>query len=66
MADERGREPTKVPFGAAAVGSLDLDQYVAGKAVDGLFVMLGEEEKKIRKDPAAWGTQLLKKVFGRL
>ena len=56
----------KVPFGAAAVGSLDLDQYVAGKAVDGLFVMLGEEEKKIRKDPAARGTKLLKKVFGRL
>ena len=36
-----------------------------GKAVDGLFSMLGEEEKKIRTDPAARGTELLKKVFGR-
>lgn len=54
-----------VPFGAAAVGSLDLDEYVTTKAVDGLFVMLGEEEKKIRTDPAARATELLRKVFGR-
>jgi len=54
-----------VPFGSAAAGSLDLDNYVATKAVDGLFVMLGEEEKKIRTDPAARGTELLRKVFGK-
>ena len=53
-----------IPF-AGAVGSFDLDHYVTGKAVDGLFSMLGEEEKKIRTDPAARGTELLKKVFGR-
>lgn len=53
-----------IPF-AGTFGSLDLDNYVTGKAVDGLFNMLGEEEKKIRTDPAARGTELLKKVFGK-
>ncbi|MBK5274114.1 MAG: DUF4197 domain-containing protein [Desulfuromonadales bacterium] len=53
-----------IPF-AGAVGSFDLDHYVTTKAVDGLFSMLGEEEKKIRTDPAARGTELLRKVFGK-
>ena len=43
---------------------LDLDAYVTGKALDGLFYMVAEEEQKIRKDPAARVTQLLKDVFG--
>lgn len=42
----------------------DLDQYVTDKAMDGLFLMLAEEEKKIRRDPAARVTDLLQKVFG--
>ncbi|GFE61967.1 DUF4197 domain-containing protein [Geobacter sp. AOG2] len=54
-----------IPFAGASVGGFDLDHYVASKAVDGLFTMLGEEEKKIRTDPAARGTELLRKVFGR-
>ena len=54
-----------IPFGRASVGSFDLDHYVTTKAVDGLFLMVGEEEKKIRTDPAARGTELLKKVFAR-
>lgn len=45
--------------------SLDLDQYVTDKALDGLFYMVGQEEKKIRTDPAARVTDLLKTVFGR-
>ena len=45
--------------------ALDIDQYVVGKALDGLFHVLGEEEKKIRKNPAARVTSLLKEVFGR-
>ena len=45
--------------------SFSLDKYVVGKTMDGLFYMLGEEEKKIRKDPAAQVTSLLKEVFGR-
>ncbi len=45
--------------------NLNLDSYVVGKTLDGLFYMLGEEEKKIRRDPAAQTTALLKQVFGR-
>jgi hypothetical protein len=44
--------------------SFDLDQYVTGRALDGLFLMLAEEESKIRRDPAARVTDLLKRVFG--
>ncbi|MBZ0157122.1 MAG: DUF4197 domain-containing protein [Alphaproteobacteria bacterium] len=44
--------------------SLDLDHYVTQQALEGLFFMIGEEEKKIRTDPAARVTDLLKKLFG--
>jgi len=44
--------------------SLDLDRYVTGKALDGLFLMMAAEEKRIREDPLARSTELLKKVFG--
>jgi len=44
--------------------SFDLDQYVVTKALDGLFHMVGEEEMKIRKNPTARTTDLLKEVFG--
>ncbi len=44
--------------------SLDLDGYVTDKALDGLFYMVGEEERKIRTNPAARVTDLLRKVFG--
>ena len=52
-----------VPFVPKA--ELDLDKYVTSKSVDGLFLMLGEEEKKIRTNPAARATELLQKVFGK-
>ena len=42
----------------------DLDGYVESKAVDGLFKMIAAEEKRIRQDPVARTTDLLKKVFG--
>jgi hypothetical protein len=42
----------------------DLTAYVTGKAIDGLFVMVAKEEDKIRKDPKARTTELLRKVFG--
>jgi hypothetical protein len=45
--------------------SIDLDHYVTTKALDGLFYMVAEEEKKIRTDPAARVTDLLKTVFGK-
>lgn len=42
----------------------DLNAYVTDKALAGIFYQLGQEEKAIRKDPAARTTALLKKVFG--
>jgi hypothetical protein len=42
----------------------DLGAYVTGRAIDGIFYQVGIEEQKIRKDPAARVTELLKKVFG--
>lgn len=45
--------------------SFDLDRYTTNQALDGLFLMLANEEEKIRKDPAARVTSLLKKVFGK-
>jgi hypothetical protein len=47
------------------VEAIDLDHYVVGRALDGLFHMVGEEEQKIRANPAARVTPLLKEVFGR-
>ncbi|UCG38351.1 MAG: DUF4197 domain-containing protein, partial [bacterium] len=44
---------------------VDLEGYVTDKALEGLFHMVGEEEKRIRKDPAARVTELLRKVFGQ-
>jgi len=51
-----------VPF--AERWAFDLDQYVTDKSLDGLFLMLAEEERKIRANPAARVTDLLKEVFG--
>jgi len=45
---------------------VDLDAYATEKALNGLFVMVAEEEKKIRRDPAARVTDLLKDVFGKM
>jgi hypothetical protein len=53
-----------VPF-ASSLPSFDIEQYVVAKALDGLFLVLGEEERKIRTDPAARVTDLLKLVFGK-
>lgn len=41
----------------------NVQQYVTGKALDGLYLMIGEEEKKIRADPVKTGSAILKKVF---
>lgn len=46
------------------IGATDLDTYVEGKAVDGLFKMIAAEEKRIRANPVARTTDLLRKVFG--
>ena len=56
---------------ASAVGLLKKDQvniqqYVTDKALDGLYLMIGEEERKIRRDPIGTGSAILAKVFGSL
>ncbi len=53
---------TSLPF--MNLETLDIDRHVTNKALDGLFFMIGEEEKKIRSDPKARVTELLKEVFG--
>jgi hypothetical protein len=52
-----------IPFASSI--SFDLDQYVTDQALDGLFFLVAEEEKKIREDPAARVTDILKDVFGQ-
>ena len=52
-----------IPF--AKTEALDIDGYVVGKSLDGLFHVLGEEERKIRTNPAARVTDLLKEVFAK-
>ena len=61
----------KFADGAVAVGvfrreDADLDEYVTQKALDGLYLMVAEEEKKIRKDPVGTGSAVIRKVFGVL
>ena len=43
----------------------NVERYVTGKALDGLYLMIGEEEKKIRRDPIGTGSAILAKVFGK-
>jgi ribosomal protein L22 len=60
--DMMGKVPS-VPF--ANPESVDLNHYVTTKALDGLFYTVGQEEQKIRTNPMAQTTDLLKKVFGK-
>ncbi|MFG5410089.1 DUF4197 domain-containing protein [Piscinibacter sakaiensis] len=53
-------------FGLVRKQDANLQQYVTGKALDGLYLVIGEEEKKIRADPVGTGSAILKKVFGGL
>jgi hypothetical protein len=52
----------KIPFTKAV--NPDLEDYITLKALDGLFFLVAQEELKIRKDPAARVSDILKKVFG--
>lgn len=53
-------------LGLMSEADADVAQYVTGKALDGLFLMIGAEEKRIRQDPIGTGSKLLQKVFGSL
>jgi len=55
-----------VQFGLVKKEQANLDDYVTQKALDGLFFMVGEEEKKIRQNPVQAGSDIIKKVFGAL
>ena len=46
--------------------SMDVDAYVTNKALDGLFLMVANEERQIRQNPVARTTDMLQKVFGSL
>lgn len=50
----------------AGMEPLDIDDYVTGRTLDGLFFMLAAEEARIRRDPRARGTELMRQVFGML
>lgn len=52
-------------LGLASGDSANIERYVTGKALDGLYVVIGEQERKIRRDPIGTGSALLAKVFGR-
>jgi hypothetical protein len=51
-------------FGLVKREDANIERYVTAKALDGLYLIVGEEEKKIRADPISTGSALLKKVFG--
>ncbi len=53
-------------FGLVKAEDAKLENYIANRALDGLYLMIGEEEKKIRHNPLAAGSDLLRKVFGGL
>ena len=53
-------------FGLLKAEDANLAQYVTGRTLDGLYLMIGEEERRIRQNPAAAGSSLVKKVFGAM
>ena len=53
-------------FGLVNKDEANIQSYITGKALDGLYLMIGEEERKIRADPIGTGSAILKKVFGSL
>ena len=53
-------------FGLIKKEDANIQQYVTGKSLDGLYLMIAEEEKKIRQDPIGAGSDIVKKVFGAI
>lgn len=67
LAEKYNRVAAKAA-GVGLVGKEDanIEHYVTRKTLDGLYFVIGEEEKKIRQDPAGSGSAILRKVFGAL
>ena len=53
-------------FGLIRPQEANLEQFVTAKTLDGLYLVIGEEERKIRRDPVGTGSQILQRVFGAL
>jgi len=53
-------------LGLVGKDEANIQSYITGKALDGLYLVIGEEERKIRQDPIGTGSAILKKVFGSL
>ncbi|XLZ69259.1 DUF4197 domain-containing protein [Massilia sp. SR12] len=53
-------------FGLASEEQATVESYVTQRALDGLYLMIGEEEKKIRENPVSYGSKAIAKVFGLL
>ncbi len=53
-------------FGLLRKEDANIPQYVTGKTLDGLYLIIGEEERKIRQNPVGSGSAILQKVFGAL
>jgi Protein of unknown function (DUF4197) len=67
LADKYNRVAGKASnIGLVKKEDANIQQYVTGKALDGLYLMIGEEERKIRQDPVGTGSAILGKVFGAL
>lgn len=67
LADKYNQVAGKVAdLGLMRKEDASIQQYVTGKALDGLYLMIGEEEQKIRRDPIGTGSALLGRVFGAL
>lgn len=67
LAEKYNRLASKAAdFGLVKKEDANLQGYVTGKSLDGLYLMIGEEERKIRQDPVGSGSAILQKVFGAL
>ncbi len=53
-------------FGLVKPEDASIQDYITHKTLDGLYLMIGEQEKQIRQDPVGTGSAVLKKVFGAL
>lgn len=66
LAEKYNQLVAKVPGGLIRKEDATIEQYVTRKSLDGLYFMIGEEEKNIRQNPVATGNALLTKVFGAI
>ena len=67
LAEKYNRVASKAAgMGLVKKEDANIQHYVTGKTLDGLYLMIGDEEKKIRQDPVGTGSAVLQKVFGAL